>query len=115
MLEQASAAQFPEWTVAQLKAKIDSGEAIQVIDVREPDEFKFCRIPGSVLIPLNDLPSRIGEIDPDIPTVVHCKMGGRSFQAMVFLRQNGLDKVSNLAGGIMAWAEQIDPRLPRYW
>lgn len=110
-----SQAVLPEISVLELKRKLDADEAVQIVDVRDPEEFAFCRIPHSKLIPLTELPSRMSEIDPEVPTVLHCKMGGRSFQAGIFLKQNGFANVHNLTGGIMAWAEQIDPNLPRYW
>lgn len=115
MANNVSATTLPEWTVFDLKRSIESAEPPRIIDVRDPEEFAVCRIPGAELIPLQELPGRMAEIDPDVPTVLLCKMGGRSFQAGMFLKQNGFQNVFNLAGGMVAWAEHIDPSLPRYW
>jgi len=84
-----------------------------VLDVREPHEYQICNI-GGHLIPLNDLPKRVSELDSSREIVVHCKMGGRSAKAVAFLQQAGFKKVHNLAGGINAWAERVDPTVPKY-
>jgi adenylyltransferase/sulfurtransferase len=107
----------PEMTVEQLKTRIDRGTPTWILDVREPREFDICRIPGSTLIPLGELPKRLAEIPsgPDAPEiVVHCKMGGRSAKAVALLRQHGITRASNLAGGILEWIAKIDPTLPKY-
>jgi adenylyltransferase/sulfurtransferase len=88
-----------------------------ILDVREPREFEICRVPGSVLIPLGELPKRLSEIPqgagaPDI--VVHCKMGGRSAKAVALLRDHGITNARNLTGGILAWIDRVDPTLPKY-
>ena len=100
-------------SVTDFKRKLDDGEDIFLLDVREPHEFQIASI-GGHLIPLGDLPSRVGELDPNRDIVVHCKMGGRSQKAAEFLQQSGFRKVRNLAGGILAWSDQIDPRVPKY-
>ncbi len=100
-------------TVEELKRRLDAGDNIFVLDVREPHEYQIANI-GGHLIPLNDLPKRIGELDANREIVVHCKMGGRSAKAVDFLRQSGFTKVHNLAGGITAWAERVDPKVPKY-
>jgi molybdopterin/thiamine biosynthesis adenylyltransferase/rhodanese-related sulfurtransferase len=97
-----------------LKAKLDSGEKFQFIDVREPHEYQIARIPGAKLIPLNDVPKRIDELDPEAETVVHCKMGGRSAKAADFLRAQGFKHVKNMLGGITAWSDKVDPSVPKY-
>ncbi len=97
-----------------LKAKLDSGEKFQFIDVREPHEYQIAKIPGAKLIPLNDVPKRIGELDPEAETVVHCKMGGRSAKAADFLRSQGFKHVKNMLGGITAWSDKVDPSVPKY-
>ncbi|MEX2243181.1 MAG: molybdopterin-synthase adenylyltransferase MoeB [Fimbriimonadaceae bacterium] len=99
---------------AELKEKMDSGERIVLIDVREPHEYEINRIPNSTLIPLRDLPSRVSELDTADEIVVHCLMGGRSAQACEFLRSAGFGKLKNLRGGIRAWIEQVDPTQPNY-
>lgn len=101
-------------TPEELQARWEKGDRPFLLDVRNPDEHAVCRLEGATLIPLGDLPARVGELDPHREIVVHCKMGGRSAQAQQFLRQCGFVDVKNLAGGILAWAERIDPSLPRY-
>jgi sulfur-carrier protein adenylyltransferase/sulfurtransferase len=106
----------PEISVDALKSAIDRHERLWILDVREPREFEICRIPGSTLIPLGELPKRLSEIPngadaPDI--VVHCKMGGRSAKAVALLREKGLN-ARNVTGGILAWIDRVDPTLPKY-
>lgn len=98
----------------ELKDEIDRGEDVFILDVREPHEFDICRIPGSTLIPLGQLPQRLSELDPTKNIVAHCKMGGRSAKAVAFLEKNGFPRVRNLAGGILAWSDQVDPNVPKY-
>ena len=104
---------IPEIQVEELKRRLDAGENIFVLDVREPHEYQICNI-GGHLIPLNELPKRMNELDSSREIVAHCKMGGRSAKAVQFLRQAGFQKVSNLKGGITAWADRIDPKMPKY-
>jgi adenylyltransferase/sulfurtransferase len=103
-----------EITVEELKRRLDRGEQVFILDVRNPEEYQICRIPGSTLLPLPQLPQRYGELDRGREMVVHCKSGMRSAKAIQFLRQQGFDKVKNLQGGILAWAERIDLSMPRY-
>jgi sulfur-carrier protein adenylyltransferase/sulfurtransferase len=103
-----------ETTVEQLKQRLDRGEKVFILDVRNPEEFQISRIPGSVLIPLPSLPQRMSELDRDAEMVVHCKSGMRSQRAIDFLRQQGFTKLSNLKGGILAWADKIDRTMPKY-
>jgi len=100
--------------VTELKAKIDRGDRFTLIDVREPHEYQIGRIPGSQLIPLGELPKRVNELDPSAEIVVHCKTGVRSAKAVEFLTKAGFTKVSNLAGGIAAWSDKVDPSVPKY-
>ena len=100
-------------TVKELKHKIDNNEDIFILDVREPHEYEISNLNG-YLIPLNDLPERINELDSSKEMVVHCKMGGRSAQAVEFLKRSGFKKARNLVGGINAWAEKIDRSMPVY-
>jgi len=102
-----------EISVEELKKKLDNKEDIFILDVREPHEYQICNLNGH-LIPLNDLPKRVGELDSSREIVTHCKMGGRSAKAVAFLQQSGFKKVSNLTGGINAWAERVDPKMPKY-
>ncbi len=101
-------------TPEELKRRLDAGERPVILDVRNPDEYAICQLPGSTLLPLGELPKRWRELDPHRETVVHCKMGGRGAQAVAFLRQQGFQNVRNLAGGILAWAAQVDPSLRTY-
>jgi sulfur-carrier protein adenylyltransferase/sulfurtransferase len=106
-----------ETTVLDLKRAMDSGKAPFILDVREPQEFQICRIPGSVLVPLGQVGARaeeIAEAAEGRPIVVHCKMGGRSAKAVQLLRQRGLERAQNLKGGILAWIDQVDPKQPKY-
>jgi molybdopterin/thiamine biosynthesis adenylyltransferase/rhodanese-related sulfurtransferase len=105
--------QMPSITVEELKQLRDAGKVPFLLDVREPHEYQICNL-GGHLIPLNDLPKRVNELDSSREIVVHCKMGGRSAKAVDFLRQSGFTKVKNLTGGINAWAEKIDPKVPKY-
>ena len=103
-----------EITPARLKQRIDAGEDLYVLDVRNPNEFQICRIPGSVFLPLPELPARFAEVPRDREVVVHCKSGMRSAKAIEFLKGQGYTKLANLTGGILGWAEQVDPGMPRY-
>ena len=103
-----------DMTVLELKARIDAGTAPFILDVRETQEYQINRIAGSTLIPLGELPARVGELDPNVEIVCQCKMGGRSAKAAAFLRQQGFANVHNLTGGITAWVEQVDPSQPKY-
>ena len=104
-----------EITVSELKARMDAGDDIQLIDVRQPDEYAVARIDGSTLIPLGELMGRIGEIDETRDTVVHCHTGFRSARAIQFLEHSGFKgSLSNLVGGIAAWSSEIDPSVPNY-
>ncbi len=101
-------------TVQELKAKLDRGEKIVLIDVREPWEYNICKIPGAQLIPLGTLATEYKKLDPNAEIVLHCHMGMRSMDATQFLLQQGFKNAKNLAGGINAWSLQIDPSVPRY-
>jgi adenylyltransferase/sulfurtransferase len=111
--EAKTSAQIPEIQPEELKHRLDAEEDIFVLDVREPHEYQICNIQGH-LIPLGDLPTRVHELDSSREIVVHCKSGARSAKAVDFLRQSGFKRASNLAGGIMAWADRVDPSLPKY-
>ena len=103
-----------EATVEELKTRLDRHESFLLLDVREPQEFEICRIPGSVLIPLGDLPSRLFELEGRDDMIVHCKSGVRSGKAVKLLREAGYSKARNLKGGILAWINRIDTTLPKY-
>ena len=103
----------PEMQVEELKRRLDAGEDLFVLDVREPHEYQICNING-YLIPLGDLPKRVSELDSSREIVAHCRSGVRSAKAVGFLQQAGFKKVHNLAGGILAWADRVDPKMPKY-
>jgi sulfur-carrier protein adenylyltransferase/sulfurtransferase len=104
---------IPQITVKELKARIDAGEEVQLIDVREPWEAQIAQI-GGKLIPQNDVPNRLAEIDRNREVVIHCKSGGRSQRIAEFLQQQGYPRVANVAGGILAWSDEIDPKVAKY-
>ena len=104
---------IPQITVKELKRRIDAGEDVQLIDVREPYEAQIAQI-GGKLIPQNDVPNRLAEIDRNREVVVHCRSGARSQKIAEFLQQQGYPRVANVAGGILAWADEIDPKVQKY-
>ncbi len=103
-----------EISVIELKERIDRGDAPTIVDVREPDEFQICRIPGAVLIPMRELPSRVHELDPTAEIVLQCRSGVRSANAMLWLRSQGFTHARNLTGGILEWIDKVDPSQPKY-
>jgi sulfur-carrier protein adenylyltransferase/sulfurtransferase len=103
-----------EITSVELKQRLDRGEKLKIVDVREPNEYQINRIAGSVLIPLGDVPKRYNELDPDEEIVVQCKSGVRSARAADFLRSVGYKRVLNLKGGILDWIDKVDPTQPKY-
>jgi sulfur-carrier protein adenylyltransferase/sulfurtransferase len=112
---QAAQTTMDEITATELKQRLDNGDNIQIIDVREPNEYEIAQIPNSKLIPLGQVLNRMNEIDPNRETVVHCKMGGRSAKAIDALQRSGFTgKLINLAGGITAWSNEVDPSVPKY-
>jgi adenylyltransferase/sulfurtransferase len=104
---------IPQITVKELKARRDAGEDIFLLDVREPYEFQIAQI-GGKLIPQNDVPQRMAEIPRNREIVVHCRSGARSQKIAEFLKQSGYNDVVNVAGGILAWADEIDPTVQKY-
>jgi sulfur-carrier protein adenylyltransferase/sulfurtransferase len=104
----------PDIGPRELKRRLDAGEALTVLDVREPWEIKLASLPGTLNIPLNEVPARLGELNPHAELVVMCHAGGRSRRAAEFLSARGFTHVANLAGGIDAWSRDIDPDLPTY-
>lgn len=101
---------------ADVKARLDRGEKLCFLDVRQPWENERARIAGSLLIPLQELPARLDEVKAraQTPIIAYCHAGMRSLNAAAFLEQNGVTNVLSLAGGIEAWSLQIDPSVPRY-
>lgn len=107
--------QIPEISATELKQRLDSGEDIQIIDVREAHEVAVASIPNTTHIPLGQVLNRMAEIDPTRETVVHCKMGGRSAKAIEALKRSGFKgSLLNLKGGIIAWSNEVDPTVPKY-
>jgi adenylyltransferase/sulfurtransferase len=111
--EQALKNGIPQLPVKELKRRLDAGEDIFVLDVREPYEYQIANI-GGTLIPQNDVPKRLAEIDRDREIVVQCRSGQRSQRIAEFLAQQGYANVKNLAGGILAWSDEIDPKIQKY-
>ena len=103
-----------DMTAVELKERLDRGEPIVIVDVREPQEYQINRIAGSTLIPLGELPQRYQELDQNAAIVCQCKSGMRSAKATGFLRSIGFKNVRNLAGGILGWIDQVDPSQPKY-
>jgi rhodanese-related sulfurtransferase len=115
MNQAANEQQMPEITATELKQRLDNGEDIQIIDVREANEYQTARLPDSKHIPLGQVLNRMSEIDAERDTVVHCKMGGRSAKAIEALKRAGFTgKLVNLKGGITAWSNEVDPSVPKY-
>jgi adenylyltransferase/sulfurtransferase len=112
--KQPATSAVPEISVEELKAKMDAREPFVLVDVREPHEYQICRIEGARLIPLRQLSQRLRELERDADIVVHCKSGIRSAKAVESLAKAGFQNVKNLAGGIIAWSDKIDPSVPKY-
>jgi molybdopterin/thiamine biosynthesis adenylyltransferase/rhodanese-related sulfurtransferase/molybdopterin converting factor small subunit len=112
--QHAQAADSDDIEVEEVKAMLDRGEDFVFVDVRNPDEFEICTIPGTVKLPLPELPQRFQELPKDKLIILHCHHGPRSKRAMQFLRSQGYPRVKNVPGGIDAWSERIEPDMPRY-
>jgi molybdopterin/thiamine biosynthesis adenylyltransferase/rhodanese-related sulfurtransferase len=109
----APATSVPEITPRELKARLDHGDDLFILDVREPHEYQICNL-GGTLIPLGDIPKRVNELDSSREIVAHCRSGKRSAEAVEFLRKAGFRKIWNLKGGILAWSDEVDPSVPKY-
>src|SRR5271157_4126114 len=109
----ALAAGIPEITPREFKARLDRGDDLFILDVREPHEYQICNLKGH-LIPLGDLPKRVSELDSSREIVAHCRSGKRSADAVEFLQKAGFRKIWNLKGGILAWSDEVDPTVPKY-
>ena len=105
--------QVPEITARDLKSRLDRGDDLFILDVREPHEYQICNLKGN-LIPLGELPRRVHELDSSREIVAHCRSGKRSAEAVDFLRKAGFRKILNLKGGILAWSDEVDPSVPKY-
>jgi molybdopterin/thiamine biosynthesis adenylyltransferase/rhodanese-related sulfurtransferase len=104
---------IPEISAKDLKARQDRGDDLFILDVREPHEYQICNLNGK-LIPLGELPRRVNELDSSREMVVHCRSGKRSADAIQFLQKAGFKKLLNLKGGVLAWADEVDPAMPKY-
>jgi molybdopterin/thiamine biosynthesis adenylyltransferase/rhodanese-related sulfurtransferase len=104
---------IPEMTAREVKARLDHGDDLFILDVREPHEYQICNLNGK-LIPLGELPRRVHELDSSREMVVHCRSGKRSAEAIQFLQKAGFKKLWNLKGGVLAWADEVDPSMPKY-
>jgi adenylyltransferase/sulfurtransferase len=102
-----------EITARELKMRQDRGDKLFILDVREPHEYQICNLNGK-LIPLGELPRRVNELDSSVEMVVHCRSGKRSADAIHFLQTAGFKKLWNLKGGVLAWADEVDPKMPKY-
>jgi sulfur-carrier protein adenylyltransferase/sulfurtransferase len=111
--EEPAGNDVPAISVEELKKKLDAKADIFVLDVREPHEYQICNLKG-YLIPVGDLPKRVNELDSSREIIAHCRSGVRSAKAVNFLRRSGFKRVYNLTGGILAWADKIDPTMPKY-
>ena len=109
-----AAAPVEEITAPELKRRLDAGEDLALVDVREPHEWAICRIEGARLVPLGSLAERLHEFDSSRTYVLHCKSGARSAKAIGELRRAGFRRLLNLRGGILAWAREVEPSLPTY-
>ena len=107
---------IPEITPTELKARLDRGDPLTIVDVREPHEWEIGNLAphGAKLIPLGDLPQRFAEIDPADEVVLQCRSGARSARALEFLREQGYGRLHNLAGGILRWSDEVDPSIRKY-
>jgi adenylyltransferase/sulfurtransferase len=104
---------IPEITPRDLKERLDRGDDLYILDVREPHEYQICNL-GGHLIPLGELSQRAAELDSSKEIVAHCRSGKRSAEAVDFLRKAGFKKIWNLKGGILAWSDEVDPSVPKY-
>jgi adenylyltransferase/sulfurtransferase len=103
-----------EITPAEVKRRIDQGDRLLLIDVREPWEFAVCSIEGAKLIPMGTIPANLRALDTDDDVVIYCHHGMRSLDVTVWLRGQGVERAVSLAGGIERWSQEIDPKVPRY-
>jgi len=104
-----------EITATELKKMLDDGEKVQLIDVRQPDEYAFAKIDGAKLIPLGEIVKKMDELDDSQLAIIQCKAGGRSAQAIQALQRAGYKgELKNLRGGITAWSNDVDPKVPKY-
>ncbi len=107
-------AEITELEPLELKRRLDRGEQLTILDVREPEELAIAALPGAKHIPMGDIPSRLAELDPDAEWVIVCHHGMRSANVAMYLARMGFEHIANLTGGIDQWSLTIDPSVPRY-
>lgn len=110
-MQEISVSELADWIGGSVG---EDGRSPLLLDVREPWEHELCRLPGSLLIPMNEVPGRVRELDVEADIVVICHHGVRSMQVAMYLENNGFGSVRNLTGGIDAWAHEVDPSMPKY-
>lgn len=103
-----------EISTTELKKRLDAGEKLLLIDVREPWEYQTCRIEGARLIPMRTVPASLQSLDVEEPVICYCHHGMRSLDVAVWLQKQGVESARSLAGGIDKWSAEIDPKVPRY-
>ena len=103
-----------EISTAELKKRLDAGDKLLLVDVREPWEYEVCRIEGAKLIPMQTIPSNLQSLDVEEPVICYCHHGMRSMDVAVWLQRQGVESARSLAGGIDRWSAEIDPKVPRY-
>ncbi len=103
-----------EISAAEVKRRMDSGEKLLLVDVREPWEYETCRIEGAKLIPMGTIPANLRALDVEEDVICYCHHGQRSLDVAVWLRRQGIEGAKSLAGGIDRWSRDVDPRVPRY-
>lgn len=103
-----------EITPLELKQRLDAGEKLLLVDVREPWEYEVCRIDGAQLIPMNTIPASLQKLDGEAPVICYCHHGMRSLNVAAWLQKQGVESARSLAGGIERWSAEIDPKVPRY-
>ncbi len=107
-------AEIGELEPMEVKRRLDRGEELALLDVREPEEVRIAALPGAIHIPMGEIPARLAELDRDAEWVVVCHHGVRSAQVAMYLARIGFARVSNLSGGIDEWSLTVDPAIPRY-
>jgi rhodanese-related sulfurtransferase len=112
--ESTQMAEITELEPLELKRRLDRGEQLTILDVREPEELAIAALPGAKHIPMGDIPSRLAELDPDAEWVIVCHHGMRSANVAMYLARMGFEHIANLTGGIDQWSLTIDPSVPRY-
>jgi rhodanese-related sulfurtransferase len=111
---QVTMPELAEIETVELKQRLDRGDRLSILDVREPEEVAIAAFPGAINVPMGDVPSRLAELDPEAEWVIVCHHGMRSANVAMYLLRNGFEKIANLSGGIDEWSLTVDPATPRY-